>query len=51
MSTVTSDDGKGAGGPHARVKFERPPSLGEYLAIAAAIVLTIVVIGLAWYYG
>jgi hypothetical protein len=51
MSTVTSDDGKGAGGPHAHVKLDRRLSLGEYIAIAAAIALTILVIGLAWYYG
>jgi len=51
MSTVTSDDGKDAGGPHANVRFDRPPSLGEYIAIAAAIALTIIVVALAWYYG
>jgi hypothetical protein len=51
MSTVTSDNGKGAGGQYGHVKLERPPSLGEYLAIAGAIALTVLVIGVAWYYG
>jgi len=51
MSSVRSDDGKGAGGQHAHVRFDRPPSLGESLAIAAAIALTILVVALAWYYA
>jgi hypothetical protein len=51
MSTVTSDDGKGAEGRHAQVRFDRRPSLGEHMAIAGAIALTVLVIALAWYYG